>query len=339
MYEENGFAEIQERMLGRISENVDKREGSIIWDATATVSYGLAEMYFLLANYADLILPDTSGADYLDRLIYPFGVERKQASKALRKVTTSVEITVGSRWQLQDTTYVITALTGPLEYAAECEQEGSRGNMYYGILGPLDNGTSAEAVLGEVLSAGTDTETDEALRERFLKKVRRPSTSGNANDYYNWAMECDGVGAARVFPLADGPGTVKVVITDENGTAADAALAVEVYDHIESLRPIGANVTVVPATEVAINISAGVSLMPGVNLGSVQDSFRKAVETYLHDRALEAGYISLARIGNLLLDVSGVDDYGELLLNGVAGNAAISSGEVAITGEIRLEVM
>ncbi|PKB52312.1 hypothetical protein CRH03_25265 [Clostridium sp. HMb25] len=52
-------------------------------------------------------------------------------------------------------------------------------------------------------------------------------------------MECNGVGAAKVFPLADGPGTVKVVIADEDRSGASAALINKVKEHIEGLRPIG----------------------------------------------------------------------------------------------------
>lgn len=59
-------------------------------------------------------------------------------------------------------------------------------------------------MLTTILSAGTEEESDNALRARLLNVIQKPSTSGNRYDYYNWAMECEGVGAAKVFPLANG---------------------------------------------------------------------------------------------------------------------------------------
>ncbi len=96
--------------------------------------------------------------------------------------------------------------------------------MYFGRLVPVSYVVGTEVILSDIILEGTNEESNEALRERFLIKVRKPSTSGNVYDYYNWAMACKGVGAAKIFPLAYGPGTVKVVVADEDKTAATPAL-------------------------------------------------------------------------------------------------------------------
>lgn len=49
-------------------------------------------------------------------------------------------------------------------------------------------------------------------------------------------------------------------------------------------------------------------------------------------------YVSLARVGNLLLGTDGVEDYSGLLLNGVSGNMALTEEEIAVTGTVTLEV-
>ena len=59
---------------------------------------------------------------------------------------------------------------------------------------------------------------------------------------------------------------------------------------------------------------------------------------YLHKEALDMSYVSLARVGNLLLETDGVEDYTNLLLNGVSGNVSLAEEEVAVTGTITLEV-
>lgn len=43
MYEEQTFEAIIKRMLDRVSGDVDKREGSVIYDALAPIAFSLAE--------------------------------------------------------------------------------------------------------------------------------------------------------------------------------------------------------------------------------------------------------------------------------------------------------
>jgi len=58
-----------------------------------------------------------------------------------------------------------------------------------------------------------DGETDATLLARLLEYIRRPAAGGNRYDYVKWAMEIDYVTAAWCFPVAQGPGTVDVVIS------------------------------------------------------------------------------------------------------------------------------
>ncbi len=55
-------------------------------------------------------------------------------------------------------------------------------------------------------------ETDAALLIRLLEHIRHPPAGGNASDYVAWALEIDNVAAAYCYPLAQGLGTVDVVV-------------------------------------------------------------------------------------------------------------------------------
>ena len=285
-------------------------------------------------------------AFHLDRLAAAIGITRKEATYAIKKGIFDRAIPINSRFSAasEAINYTAVELIGSLgsgyEYKMKCETAGEIGNNYVGQLLTIDYIPGlTSAVLGEQIEPGVEEEDDEALRKRLLTILQKPSTSGNKYDYYNWAMECAGVGAAKVFPLADGPGTVKVVIADANMAAADSTLLKSVKDHVEELRPIGASLTVASAVEKGINVSARVKLSSGLNLGAVQSRFREAVEEYLKSHAFDLSYVSLARIGNLLLDTAGIEDYTELLLNGTAGNVALSDEEIAVAGTVTLEVM
>lgn len=347
MYEDLTYESIMNAMFERISDKLDKREGSIIYDATAAVAYHLAAAYFRLENFPNLVMPDTSAGEYLGRIVKAYNLKRKDATNAVREGVFDKELPAGSRFTTSgDAALVFTVKNlisndeGIWKYEMECETPGKVGNEYIGSLLPVEYVKGlGNAELEGIVTAGTDEESDNSLRERLFAKVQRPSTSGNANDYYNWAMACAGIGAAKIFPLADGPGTVKVVVASDDRTAADDTLVTKVADYIEVMRPIGATVTVVSAREKTINVSAKVKLTSATSLGTAQNAFAELVDEYLQSNAFNAEYISLARMGSLLMDVLGVEDFSELQLNGGSANITLADEEIAVCGAVRLEVM
>lgn len=347
MYEEMTYDSIMQAMFARLPDSLDKREGSIIYDATAAVSCQLAAMYFQLGSFTDLVLPDTSAGEYLTRMVEAFGLTRKAAAKAVRQGIFDKELPAGTRFSTSGDTVLIFAVSDLISsedstfiYELVCETAGKGGNECSGVLLPVEyiNGLG-RAELGGIVTAGTDEEDDESLRERLFAKVQLPSTSGNANDYYNWAMACAGIGAAKVFPLADGPGTVKVVVASEEKTAVEETLIKKVADYIETMRPIGATVAVTSARELTVSVTAKVKLTSETTLAKAQSAFQDLVDTYLQGNAFQAEYISLARIGSLLMDVTGVEDFSDLQLNGTAANITLEDEEIAVCGAVRLEVM
>jgi uncharacterized phage protein gp47/JayE len=60
------------------------------------------------------------------------------------------------------------------------------------------------------LAGGTDTETDEQLRSRILRRIQQPPMGGSAYDYEAWALAVPGVTRAWCAPLEMGIGTVTI---------------------------------------------------------------------------------------------------------------------------------
>ncbi|MHA6481053.1 baseplate J/gp47 family protein [Paenibacillus sp. strain BS8-2] len=187
-------------------------------------------------------------------------------------------------------------------------------------------------------SGGLDTESDPVYRDRILTKIQNPGTSGNAADYLNWALEVTGVGKAKVFPLWAGPGTVRVVLADTERMPASPDIVAATIAHIEQSRPVGAAVTVQAASAVEIDVVATVVLSPGTYLQEVTEEFESILDDYLKENALIAEYVSIARIGTLLLGVKGVLDYNDMTLNGSTSNLALEPDEMAVAGSLTLEV-
>ncbi len=335
MFEDMTYEFILTDMLGRVTSDVDKREGSVIYDAFAPCAYQLAQTYFYLNNFIDLVSGDTAVGKYLDRVVADYGISRKSASYAIRQVETTGAVTVGTRWGLEDTTYVITESVSTSIYKARCEQSGTIGNQYTGRLENIDNVAGITALLTGIITSGTDEETDENLRERFYAQIQSPSTSGNADNYKMWALEVPGVGDAKVFPLWNGPGTVKVLVVDSD-ISIDASLPAKVDSHIESVRPIGAAVMVSSPTSRIIDIAANVILDGTRLMSDVRTAFNAVLTEYLKDTIFETYSISYAKIGSILLSTEGVLDYDMLLVNSGTANITIGGEEIPIIGAITL---
>ncbi len=329
------YENILNSMLESVTSDVDKREGSIIYDALAPCAYELAQNYFMLNNFIDLVFSDTAVGEYLDRKVADFGLSRKQATKAIRKITTDKVVDIGTRWAIEAVTYKIIELITTGQYKAECEQYGDIGNTYTGALQSIDNVSGVTANLTDIIATGQDEETDENLRIRFYNRVQMPATSGNAYHYRQWALEVEGVGDCKVYPLWDGPGTVKVLIVDSSRDI-DSTLKPLVFEHIETVRPIGATVTVDSPTTKIVSATATITLDGSKTSQEVLNAFTAKLSDYLNSTVFKTYSISYAMIGSLLLTTEGVSDYENLLINGATANITIADTEIPVMGTVTL---
>ncbi|WP_342572133.1 baseplate J/gp47 family protein [Paenibacillus sp. FSL R5-0749] len=351
MYEGQTFEIILNRMLDRVPDGVDKREGSIIYDALAPAAVEMAQMYIELDVNANLKFADTASGEYLDRAVAWSGISRKAATKARWAGSfrdnegKPVEVPLESRFSTGDRVYVVVERIAAGQYVLECEVAGAEGNEYTGALLPIDyiaGLTTAE--LTQLLVHGEDEETDQALYDRYQDKVSRPVTSANKYQYELWARENSGVGKAKAFPLWDGPGTVKVaLLNNEMQTPADAVIkAVQEYIDPtqngmgEGAAPIGPVVTVVGAEEVPIDVEVQVTLASGSTYEGVKTLIETGVTAYLKELAFADPLVRWTRIANVILDIPPVIDYSDLLVNGGMSNLEIAPGAVAVLGTVKV---
>jgi len=348
---------IHQRMLEKAPPGVDISEGSFFWDTTRPGAIEKAQLVQLqLQNLLQIFFVQTSYGEHLDYLGQARGVTRLPATPATGNVKfvgqpgTLVKAETQVSTQSSETAPALIFETtedgvidseGEVTVRAVCNEAGTVGNVPAGVIVLM-----AELVEGiasvtnpEPFTGGTDAEDDESLRKRVLDAWRLPATSGNVHHYKLWAREVPGVGDAKVFPLWDGPGTVKVVIIDGNKRAASPELLAVVTAHIEESRPIGAAVTVVSAAEKQINIAADVTLASGYTINQVQQLYQEAVAGFFKEIALVENYVSYAQLGRILLETPGVGDYSGLLVNGAANNVLLNEDEVPVLGTVTLEVM
>ena len=144
-----------------------------------------------------------------------------------------------------------------------------------------------------------------------------------------------GVGDAKVFKLDNGPGTVTVLIVDSD-KKVDESLEASVQAYIESVRPIGASVTVDSPTTTAINVEASVLLDGTKTPDEVLAEFKSLLSAYLKSLIFQDYRVSYARIGSILLSTEGVQDYDNLTLNDTSGNITVGTKSIPVMGTVTL---
>lgn len=354
-YSENQ-ADILARMQGNVPSDVDSSEGTFIYDAISPVSNEIAQLEInqdeiLMQAFASTA-EENGYSTALENRCAEFGIIRKAGAKATVTLQftgsdgTYTGISVQTDAGLQ---YVVPSLTVSGGTGAATGTATTIGAAYNVVVGTITEFPVSVAGLTAVnnttaAAGGTDDESDAALLARLLVKVQTPSTSGNKNDYKLWALSVDGIGGAKVFPLWNGNGTVKVCLIDSNKQPANSTLVTAVQTYTESVRPIGATVTYEAATGFAINVSATLALVSGYTISGVTPAVEAAITAYLKGIAFsdnlssspEQDYVSYARISDAILNTSGVMDVSNLQINSGVANVTVPVEDVAVLGTVTL---
>ncbi|MGG3278854.1 baseplate J/gp47 family protein [Paenibacillus solani] len=359
MYEHQTYEAILERMLDRVPEGIDKREGSIIYDALAPAAVELAQVYMELDfNYA-LSYADTATGEDLARRTAEFGVNREPATKAkcegrfYNASNQLFDIPLGSRFAIEDINYVVISKIRTGVFLLECETAGVVGNQKFGAMLPVDyiNGLS-RAVLEEILVPGADEEPDDQLRERFFAAVNEPPFGGNVADYKQRVNAISGVGATKVYPTWKGGGTVKCTIIGADWRPPSSLLISQVQTAVDpnvnsglgyGTAPIGHTVTITGVSTSLIDVETTITLESGTSPGQVQGPIEDVIKDYLLGLRKTWAFqdqmiIRVALIEAGILTVPGVVDIAKTTLNGAAENIILGEEEIPDIGTVTLHV-
>ena len=350
MFENMTFEAILERCLNRVPDSLDKREGSVIYDAIAPAAAELAQIYIELQGISDLAYIDTATGEYLDRLVPQYGVGRKPATYATRRAIfidsagAAMDVAIGTRFSCGDLNFEVQEKIATGEYAVVCETTGEAGNIPRGVMIPIDyvDGLGS-AKMTDILIPGVDEESDEELRARCQSKFTEPVQDANIAQYLQWADGFDGIGSARVFPLWNGGNTVKVVITDRNNQPATDTLINSFQEYLDpesegignGVAPIGAKVTVTSGTPKTINISGTILLNNGY---TAPDGAEECIEEYLSSIVFRKASVSYMRVGSAILDASSIADLQNLKMNNGTSDITLQPEEVPVLGTLNLVV-
>lgn len=348
MYENLSYEILLERMLERVREaypEMDTREGSAIFTALAPAAVEMKNMYIAVDDALGEAFADTASREYLILRAAERGISPRPATKAIRQGEFNRDVPIGARFGLNTLNYVVLERREDGYYRLECETEGRIGNMDSGTLVPVEYIDGLEyARLTAVLVPGEDEEDTEAFRKRYLSGLNSQAFGGNKADYLEKAGAIAGVGGVKVYPVWDGPGTVRLCVQSSEWKRPSDELALKVQNLLdpdavgglgEGLAPIGHRVTVSPVAERPVTISLRLVFQEGWAWEDQVNAVKNAAETYFSRLAAlwaeeQSLIVRMSEIEILILALPGVLDVDEIRLNGLSQNLSLLEDEIPV---------
>lgn len=353
MHEDVTYELILQRMLDAVPNTVDKREGSIIYNALAPAAVELQNMYIAIDSYLNESFADTQSRAYLIKRAAERGITPYPATKAVLNGEFNVDLPFGTRFSLDDLNYVVTEFNGLngniRNYELQCETAGEIGNSKLGTLIPIDyiaGLTTAE--LTEISIPGEDEEDTEALRQRYFDSLESQSYGGNVADYKEKTMALAGVGGVKVYPVWNGGGTVKLVIMDSTFSVPTSTLIDSVQtaaDPVvnagqgEGFAPIGHVVTVDGVTSTTVDIATTITYQDGWSWVDVEPYANAVIDEYFEELASAWDdhnnlIVRISQIETRLLNLTGVVDIENTTINTLAQNQVLGADSIPVRGVV-----
>ncbi|WP_456273637.1 baseplate J/gp47 family protein [Bacillus sp. AK031] len=345
--------QIHENMLSEISDQYDKRAGTFTFDMTKPAAIEIEKAYQKNEEIsAKLDIENLSDSELAARIKERTGIERRIATFSIGTVEAAGNGTIyegdlfetddGIQFEATETVSVSGTGSIPIQALIAGEDGNVPANQIISMPVTLDNINSVTNP--EPTYDGFEQESDMDLLQRYYDRIRTPATSGNRYQYMNWAKEVPGVGDVKVFPLWNGPNTVKVVIIDNNRVPASTEIVEEVQDYIDpgitglgdGVASIGAYATVVSASGVDIDLSFTLTVNEGFTEQQALDEITDNVTDHLRDIAFQQDYVSYAQIGSIIINSNAVADYTNLTINSGTSNISVADDQVAVMGVINL---
>lgn len=354
--DDNSFEKIMDRCLGnKILENVDKRPGSIIYDALAPICLELAEAYVKMDIMEEQTFLTTATGINLDKRAFDYGLSRTPATNALRiaefkkykmdsdgnfvhddkgnKILIDMDITEGARFTLPEDSSITFEYIGKTDgyNILKCEQTGTKGNEHVGTILPLiPIKNLIEAKITSTYKPAEDEETDEELRRRVVDSINYSSFGGNIEDYIEKVNAIDGVGNTKVFPAWQYNGSVLLSIVDPIFNPITDEFAKNLKEQIDpdedtgqgvGIAPIGHYVTITTPAKKYVNVSMSVELMNTVTLETIKEDIERKISEYFETVRKSFGQnvnltIYRARIIEKVLELKEVLNVKDVALNG-----------------------
>lgn len=350
MFEAITFEVILQRMLDRIPNNIDKREGSIIYDALAPAAVELQNMYIDLDVILQETFADTSSRTYLIKRASERGLSPYSATYAVLKGVFNINVPIGSRFSLDEYNYTVTEKIEDNVFKLQCETIGVEGNRHFGTLIPIEYIRGLEsAEITELLIPGENEEDTEEFRQRYFDSLDPQSFGGNIADYKQKVKSIQGVGGVKVYPVWNGGGTVRLCILDSEYNKPTQELIDLVQTTIDpeqnqgegvGLAPVGHIVTITGVEETTVNVELNITFQNGGTWENTKTRIEEVINNYLLElnKTWEDNSNLIVRIlfieSRLIEEIPEILDLTETKINGLEKNLTLGADNIAVLGVV-----
>ena len=347
MFEKYTYEYHIDDMLARVSDEIDKREGSIIYDTLSPTAVKFSETYIDLDLILDEVFPDTASRPYLIQHCQTRGIAPTPATSAIVKCEFNMDVPIGSRFSFDKWNFVITEKIDNYHFKAQCEDTGpisGKGDMI-----PIEYIEGLEyARLTEILINGEDVEETEALRERYFRSFDAQAYGGNRADYREKVPQLQDIGNIKIKRVTETDKNIYLTIVNSTFDGASEELVrttQEAVDPVEhsgegyGIAPILHKVKVLGVKPKAINIETKIFFQRDFTFEDMKSQLEKALDEYFLElnKTWSDGVTLVVRIAQIetrLLGLDGVLDIADTKINGVASNLVLGYDEIAKRGEL-----
>lgn len=352
--------EVHQTMLDAITADdiqTDTRLGSPVWDITRAIAILASEITFDIVNANQQALPAFATDTYLDGHAFEAGLERKPGVKALGNVKLSSDVAVfvpagttliDASGQLVYETLYAADLIPPAEQpdpdylipgtaTIQCVaiEPGHKYNMEAGADLTVDGDLSllVSALIVSNFIDGVDRESDTELRTRYFERVGNRLGAGNKQDYEDWALEVNGVLAAKCLRATPSAGHVTVVYAGDTPTA-NPALTSRVLDNINKYASILSTNHAVAATPKGITLKIDITFQESITYSLISTNLTNILREYFENIYLTGEDVKYSQVLTLIASVEGIRSVDNLLINGSVGNVILGEREIPVLGTV-----
>lgn len=370
MYEDQNYLTIMERILGRTPQDLDKSEGSLLWETIGPDALEFELIYMAMDRLIKNAYPMSAEREWLVRWSEIFNLIPYPATNAILKAeflfSNDDHVEIGERFSIDGLFYRVLSRETETEYRIECETPGTIGNKYYGQLLPTKTRRNfISAQIKGLLIPGEDVEDTETFRMRVQRYFLSQAYGWNEAEYIEEVNKLQGVGDCKILRCPRGKGTVDVVFidstfrrpSDENIAAVQKALRPldvtgppEIHNCGLGMVAIGHDTLVFGVREREVEIGLKLKFTDGYDWKSLKSVIEAELSDYLLELSKDWGdsryylnperkgpterhiEIQLSKIEQHLFNIEGIEDYDRFAtsVNGKYENLDLDWDEIPV---------
>lgn len=347
IFEKYTFEYLLNELLSHVPDNVDKREGSIIYDALAPVAVKLAETYIDLDLILEESFADTSSRMFLIKRCLERGITPLPATNAIVKCEFNKDVELGSRFSFDKWNFKVIEKIDNYHYKAQCEETGPISGT--GDLIPIEYIEGLEfARLTEILINGENEEDTEALRGRYFASFDAQAYGGNRADYKEKVPQLQDIGAIKVKRVTETDRNIYLTILNSTYDDASNELIKATQQSVDptdltkegyGIAPIGHKVLVQGVAKKVVNVESRITFQDGYNFDDLKSQLEEILDEYFKELNKTWGdndnlVIRIAQIETRILALEGVLDIADTKLNGATSSLQLAENEIAKRGTL-----